>query len=305
MSRIGIVTVTYNSETVLPDFIRCLKAQDHQDFVLYIVDNRSSDASADLIERLCREQGLAYRILRNDINLGIACGNNQGIRMALADGCDPILIANNDIEFESDTFTRILDLQDERPNDLILPKVVFHDAPDTIWCAGGRLSRLRGVPQTAGYREHDGPRFSEAVYTYYAPTCFLIVPSMVFREVGLMDEDYFVYLDDSDFTVRALKAGHRIYYTPEPRIGHKVSVSTGGADSPFTIYQISKNTILFLHKNNSTPLAIWYILVFLARSSLHLWRYRNAQRVKLFEGLRDGLRFVIQRPIVKHNIPTL
>lgn len=305
MSKIGIVTVTYNSETVLSDFVRCLKAQDHQDFILYVVDNRSSDASADVIEHLCQEQGLACRILRNDANLGIACGNNQGIRLALEDGCDPVLIANNDIEFQPDTFSRILDIQRERPNDLILPKVVFHDSPSIIWCAGGKLSKLRGVPRTAGYREPDGPSYSVPGYTKYGPTCFLFIPAKVFCEVGLMDEDYFVYLDDSDFVTRAMKAGHRIYYTPEPQIEHKISVSTGGAESPFTIYQISKNTILFLHKNNAHPLAGWYIFVFLLRSGIHLFRYRKEQCVMLFKGLRDGLNFVRKRFTNKHNIPAL
>lgn len=305
MSKVGIVTVTYNSQSVLADFVRCLKAQNHQDFILYVIDNCSSDGSADFIERLCQTEAVPCRILRNDANLGIACGNNQGIRLALAEGCDPILIANNDIEFAPDTLSRILALGAEHPDDLLLPKVVFHAEPGLIWCAGGHISGIRGVPRTAGYRKQDGSAYAKAGYTRYAPTCFLSVPAKVFCDIGLMDEDYFVYLDDSDFVVRALGAGYRIYYTPEPRIDHKVSVSTGGADSPFTIFQISKNTILFLRKNNPMPLAAWYILVFLIRSGLRLFRYGREQRAKLFEGLRDGLAFVFKRSKPLRNIPAL
>ncbi len=305
MSRIAIVTVTYNGAGVIPAFVDCLKSQDHQDFVVYVVDNRSGDGSADEIERLCRGHGLAHRIRRNDANLGVACGNNQGIRMAIEDGCDLVIIANNDIEFPPDTLSRIIAIRRERPKDLIAPKVVFHDSPHLIWSAGGRISPVRGVPRTRGYMKQDTAEYSKPSYTQHSATCFLAVPAEVFRRAGLMDEDYFVYLDDSDFVTRAVEQGYRIFYTPDPVIRHKVSSSTGGADSPFTIHQIAKNTILFLHKNNPPVKAAWYISVFLGRSGLRLLRYGKLQRRKVYEGVRDGLQFVVRHPVSKRNVPSL
>lgn len=303
MSKIGIVTVTYNGVTVLDDFIRCLKEQSCQDYILYAIDNFSTDDSADEMERLCIAHGIPFQLIRNDTNVGVARANNQGIRLALADACDPVIIANNDIEFYADTLSAVKEYAQQRPTDMILPKVVFHDQPDLVWCAGGKISTLRGVPRTAGYREKDGAEFAVPKYVTSAPTCFLVVPAAVFKAVGLMDEDYFVYLDDSDFVVRAAKSGYRIYYTPGPVIRHKVSISTGGADSPFTIHQISKNTLLFLYKNNPPLLAAWYIFVALIRNMLHLRRYDAVQRKKLFQGLGDGMRFILNKSTARHNIP--
>lgn len=303
MSKIGIVTVTYNGVTVLEDFIRCLKEQSCQDYILYAIDNFSTDDSAGEMERLCIAHGIPFQLIRNDTNVGVARANNQGIRLALADACDPVIIANNDIEFYPDTLNAVKEYAQQRPTDMILPKVVFHDQPDLVWCAGGKISTLRGVPRTAGYRKKDGAEFAVPKYVTSAPTCFLVVPAAVFKAVGLMDEDYFVYLDDSDFVVRAAKSGYRIYYTPGPVIRHKVSISTGGADSPFTIHQISKNTLLFLYKNNPPLLAAWYIFVALMRNMLHLRRYDAVQRKKLFQGLGDGMRFIFKKSIARHNIP--
>ena len=303
MSKIGIVTVTYNGVTVLDDFIRCLKEQSSQDYILYAIDNFSTDDSADEMERLCIAHGIPFQLIRNDTNVGVARANNQGIRLALADACDPVIIANNDIEFYPDTLSVVKEYAQQRPTDMILPKVVFHDQPDLVWCAGGKISTLRGVPRTAGYRKKDGAEFATPKYVTSAPTCFLVVPAAVFKAVGLMDEDYFVYLDDSDFVVRAAKSGYRIYYTPGPVIRHKVSISTGGADSPFTIHQISKNTLLFLYKNNPPLLAAWYIFVALIRNMLHLRRYDAVQRKKLFQGLGDGMRFIFNKSTARHNIP--
>jgi GT2 family glycosyltransferase len=305
MSKIGIVTVTFNSAPVLPGFVECLRSQDHQDFVLYVIDNRSADGSADRAEQLCREQGIAHRIQRNDENVGVARANNQGIRMALEDGCAAIIVANNDVEFPRDTLSRIDAIRRDRPRDMIAPKVVFHDSPHLIWSAGGRVSAIRGVPRTRGYRRHDGAEYSAQVYTQHAATCFLVVPAEVFRRAGLMDEDFFVYLDDSDFVVRAMRAGYRILYVPDPVILHKVSSSTGGADSPFTVHQIAKNTILFLHKNNSPVIAAWYILLFLGRSSLRLLRYDRSRREKIYQGVREGIRFVIEHRTAKRNAPAV
>jgi len=306
MSKIGVVTVTYNSATVLADFFRCLQRQSDPDFVVYVVDNQSSDGSAESSEQLCRQYELNYRVIRNPTNLGIACGNNQGIRMALADGCDPILIANNDIEFPDDTFARVRDFGRSHPGELLAPKVVFHEDVQQIWYAGGDFSRFRGVPGTRGHRQPDRPEFSVPGYTRGAPTCFLVVPAEVFTRVGIMDEDFFVYLDDSDFILRVLNGGYRVMYSPEPVIRHKVSVSTGGKDSPFTIHQMAKNTILFLYKNYSFPIAALYLLIYLGRCSLHLFRYRGVQLTRLFQGLRDGFVFVAQhRTTAKRNIPPI
>src|SRR6266436_6146337 len=95
-TRIGVVTVTYNSADVLPDFLRCLSAQTHTDFLLFVIDNASHDGTVELLQAY-NDSRLV--IVANPDNRGVAEGNNQGIRRALEAGCFSVLLVNNDTEF--------------------------------------------------------------------------------------------------------------------------------------------------------------------------------------------------------------
>src|SRR5215471_11887033 len=102
--KIGVVTVTYNSEPVLQDFFDSLVAQTHTNFILYIVDNASRDQTLAMA-RLRTE--VSSVIIANRDNVGVAEGNNQGIRAALDDGCECVLLLNNDTVFPATLFDRL------------------------------------------------------------------------------------------------------------------------------------------------------------------------------------------------------
>ena len=94
MDKIGLVTITYNSENVLKPFLDCVWSQTYDNFVLYIIDNASSDTS---ISTLNHEKDSRLRVITNDRNLGVAKANNQGIQKAINEGCQQVLIINNDV----------------------------------------------------------------------------------------------------------------------------------------------------------------------------------------------------------------
>src|SRR6266851_3540121 len=98
-NKIGVVTVTYNSGSVLADFLKSVWFQSHGNFILYTVDNASTVTRMQVL-RGCTDSRL--KIISNADNLGVAEGNNQGIRLALEDGCGYVLLINNDTEFNED-----------------------------------------------------------------------------------------------------------------------------------------------------------------------------------------------------------
>ena len=95
--RIGIVTVLYNSAGVLPEFFETLGTQRYTNFILYIVDNKSPDDSLAVARKLCASARFETVVIENEENYGVAKGNNIGIKAALRDGCDRVLLSNNDI----------------------------------------------------------------------------------------------------------------------------------------------------------------------------------------------------------------
>jgi GT2 family glycosyltransferase len=244
--KVGIVTVTYNSGKVLDPFLQSLEAQIYGNFLLYAVDNASQDDSLVQLETWNDER---LRVIPNAVNVGIAEADNQGIRAALADSCDYVLLLNNDVEFEPETFAVLVAELKALNCDLLAPKILFEDRIH-IWSAGGTLSALKGyLAAHRGEGEIDRGQFDTAMRIRFAPGCCILVRRGVFDRIGTMDAKYFVYHEDADFLFRAWRAGLKMCYTPRARIFHKVSSLTGGKTSPFTIRYNARGHVYFMLKN--------------------------------------------------------
>lgn len=246
-AKIGLVTVTYNSAGVLEEFMTSLLAQEHKNWLLFAVDNQSKDAT---LEQLNSYKDPRVRVIANDQNLGVAGGNNQGIQEAIKEGCDHIVLINNDTEFEPNLLSGLLENLNQHKCDMVVPKIYYHDPKDRLWFAGGSFRRfLFWQIRHFGLDETDRGRYDQATAISYAPTCCVLMPSRVFEKVGLMDEQYFVYYDDVDFFLRANRQGYITYYVPQVHLYHKVSSLSGGNESEFGLYMQSRNAILFARKN--------------------------------------------------------
>lgn len=247
-SRVGLVTVTYNSGKVIDDFIRCVLALEHRDFVLFIIDNKSTD---DTLERLARfPADPRIVIIPNADNVGVAAGNNQGIALSRAAGCGSILLINNDVEFEPALIGKLLRGLAEHRCDIAVPKIFYHNPKDRLWYAGGHLVPwLAYQEKHVGEGEPDRGQYDEPKPATYSPTCCMMVKAEVFDRIGLMDEKYFVYYDDTDFCFRAMRAGVRMMYIPKVEFYHKTGSLTGGAVSKFSIQYGTRNKAYFVKKN--------------------------------------------------------
>jgi GT2 family glycosyltransferase len=116
----------------------------------------------------------------------------------------------------------------------------------------------------------------------------------VFALIGKMDEKYFVYYDDVDFVWRMKRHGLRIAFAPHLTVLHKVSFSTGGGESPFTLYYTNRNRLYFVRKN-LRGLKKWTALCYaLATRPPRLWRLPRAQAAHAWRGVLDGLRMSVR-----------
>ncbi len=244
--KIGIVTVLFNSSPVLLDFFRSLQAQTYINFVVYAIDNASSDASVSM----CRKQGERFIVIENENNVGFARGTNQGICRALKDGCEFILMLNNDVAFNPDFLGDLVEGIQSTGGDIVTPLTYYFDQPDRIWAAGGDFQRWLGYrPVHLGMGKKDIGQFSNRRIRFAPGSCLLLKRS-VFSSIGMLDEVFFTYWEDADFAVRALKKSLRFYLIAKAKLWHKVS-SLAGLDSPFQRYYAVRNHALFLRKHCS------------------------------------------------------
>lgn len=298
--KIGVVTVTYNSAAVIDDFLDSLFAQTHGEFILYGVDNASKD---DAIARIRARGDRRVVVIENRDNLGVAAGNNQGISAAIKDGCDGILLLNNDTVFPENLFeTLVADLEQSHA-DMVTPKITYYDRPDLIWCAGGEfVSWLAGSARHYGLLCADDGTYDTPRWISYTPTCCVLIKSSVIDQVGLMDEAYFVYCDDADFMFRAHQRGFKLLYTPHVTLRHKVSALTGGGLSPFTVRYETRNQIYFIRKHYPLSWPAW-VCAHWARLTLRALIGKDPLPIMVarYKALSEGLRMTL--PAVEAGVP--
>lgn len=243
--KIGVVTVLYNSATVLADFFESVEGQTYEDFAVYCVDNGSTDDSVSQ----CRARGERYVVIDNGKNLGVAAGNNIGTRAAIADGCEFILFLNNDVVFGPELFAQLFKGMMDYECSMTTPIMYYHDRPKVIWSAGGYFQPWLGYRCLHfGDGDVDQGQYGASRQVPYTPTCCVLVKRHLFSTVGMMDERYFVYYDDTDFMLRSYKSGKSLYLLTDTHLWHKVS-SLVGTSSPFRTRYVHRNHALYLMKN--------------------------------------------------------
>lgn len=258
MPKIGIVTVTFNSGKVWEGFINSVLGQTHHNWILFVVDNDSKD---DTIEKVLLCKDTRIRLIENKINYGVAKGNNQGIEGAILEDCDYILLLNNDTEFDKYMFSTLLDEMQNYKADMVTPKILYFEPNNKIWCAGGDFCKLhKMIPLHIGINEIDEGQYDITRFCTYTPTCCLLISKQTFIDTGLMDEKYFVYIDDVDWMYRAQKEGKKLLYTAKTKLYHKVSSLTGGDKSKFSIFMCNRNMVYYLIKNTKNKFYSFFLL---------------------------------------------
>ena len=281
MEKIGVVTVTYNSDKVLQPFLSDLFAQSFHNFNLYVIDNASEDKTLKILDDLNDNR---VNQIRNHSNIGVAAANNIGIKKALEDKCSHILILNNDIEFSNSLFKDMLVSIKKENCSMMTPKIMYHSDKDIIWYAGGGFKKSNGyLPYHTGYNENIKNNNYQSLYVDYASTCCLLIKKDVFETIGYMDEKYFVYFDDTDFLFRVKKEGvHKIYYDSQITLFHKVGSLTKSLTKEFErsyrthffLKQNIRNHIYFLRKIGSVYSYLFCLFLFFKNNLRFLFSSR-------------------------------
>lgn len=281
MEKIGVVTVTYNSDKVLQPFLSDLFAQSFHNFNLYVIDNASEDKTLKILDDLNDNR---VNQIRNHSNIGVAAANNIGIKKALEDKCSHILILNNDIEFSNTLFKDMLVSIKKENCSMMTPKIMYHSDKDIIWYAGGGFKKSNGfLPYHTGFNENIKNNNYQSLYVDYASTCCLLIKKDVFETIGYMDEKYFVYFDDTDFLFRVKKEGvHKIYYDSQISLYHKVGSLTKSLTKEFErsyrthffLKQNIRNHIYFLRKIGSVYSYLFCLFLFFKNNLRFLFSSR-------------------------------
>lgn len=223
---IAVIVLTWNGRDLTLDCLDSLSKVTTPGVRVIVVDNASEDGT---VEATAARFGARVTVLSNPSNLGYAAGNNAGIRRALDDGADFVLLLNNDTIVDAACVGELARALAATPGAGIAGAKTYYFTPrDRIWFAGGEVSLWRGTARHIGIRETDRGQYDTARDVAYVSGCALMARREVFETVGLLDASYRAYFEDADFCMRAARAGFRIRYVPSAKVWHRISASTGG-----------------------------------------------------------------------------
>ena len=242
--NVFVVILNWNGKDVIEACIDSLLRISDPEFKIIVVDNASSDGSDEVVER--KYPGV--ELIRNSRNLLFAEGNNVGIRRALEQGADFILLLNNDTEVAPDFLKNMLSAINSGDRvGVVGPKILYFDDKKRIWYGGGSFYPIIWVPKHDNIRRLDGSFEDMRSETGYVTGCAMLIRKEVIEDVGLLDPSYTIYCEDVDFCLRARRAGWSCVYEPSARVYHKVSFSSGGGLTPFKLENRIHSTFL-LHR---------------------------------------------------------
>lgn len=258
MKSVFISILNFNGNNNTLECVESLKKINISDLKLTIlvVDNGSSE---ELKLKSGSSGKIKIKVIKNEKNLGFSGGHNVGIKHALGQGADYVVILNNDTYVDENFIDELLKAA-KRDNKIgiLSPKIYFapgfefhkdkyskKEQGKVFWYAGGGMDWANVIGHHRGVDEVDKGQFDKTVETELATGCCMLIKREVFDKVGMFDDKYFLYYEDADLCMRAKKNSFKIIFVPSSIIWHKNAGSGGGSGSVLQDYYIARNRLIF------------------------------------------------------------
>lgn len=268
--KITIVILNWNRFEDTKECLLSLSKIDQPDFKLdvLVVDNGSEKSQISKLEKYVNSftsNFFLVALIKNNKNFGYAKGNNVGIQIAIDKASDYVLVINNDTQVKEDFLNKLLNVANKDPKiGALTPKIYFakgyefhksryknEDLGRVIWSAGGDIDWNNVYGSNHGVDEVDNGQFNKHKNTDFATGACVLYKKEALLESGLFDERYFLYLEDTDLSMRIKNKGFKIAYVPDAIIWHKVAQSSS-IGSDLNDYFITRNRLLFGFTYSST-----------------------------------------------------
>lgn len=292
MSHPLVVTVILNTNR-RDDTLACLaslRQTSYPNHRIIVLDNASTDGSAEAIIAQFPE----VQLLQLSENLGYAGNNNVGIVEAIAQKAEWIFVLNEDTLLDPDCLSQLVEVGSTSADiGIVGPMVYHHQEPTRIQSAGGRLGP-RWQSQHIGQNEPDQGQFLQPHNVDWICGCAILVRTAVVEQVGPLDERFFYYWEETEWCLRAGRAGWQIVHVPAAKLWHK-GVQPTYQPGPNVTYYSTRNRFLMMAKHHA-PLAVWTAVWWENLRTLFSWtvkpkwRSMRPHRDAMWQGIADFLR---------------
>lgn len=291
--------LNFNGEHLLPACLDSLSCGRGGRYDVVVADNGSGDGSLELLKN-------SYpwvRVIDIGRNRGFSVAYNIALRDVIARGDEYALLLNNDTYVAPDFVEEMLRAVEAEPTmGAVSPKIYFAHDPSLFWYAGGDVSLWTGTARHRGWKTVDRGQFDLRRDITLATGCAMLVRCSALRDVGLLDEQFWAYLEDVEWSLRFLKSGYRLGFAPKARVWHCCGAtwvgSLGHGSQAKRQYLSTRNMLLLARKHvRWFQLPSYFAGFFLNHiafyTALRLWRGDFEAIGAIYKGLWDGLRMCL------------
>ncbi|MFA6602500.1 MAG: glycosyltransferase family 2 protein [Candidatus Shapirobacteria bacterium] len=257
--KVAIVVLNWQQPKLTIDCLKSLLSikPNHYQLHTVLVDNGSTDTSPSQFHNLFGVNP-AVTLINNQTNLGYVEGNNVGLKYALLNNFDYVVVLNNDTRVDPNFLKPLIDFSIKHHHRYLLgPKIYFapgfeyqktykpNQLGKVIWSLGGIIDWANLYGSNLHIDQVDLGQFKKPITQLdFVSGCCLFIPRRILTKIGLFDSKYFLYLEDADYCQRSLRAGFKLATIPKSIIWHYNSGSSG-ASSNLHHYFLSRNRLLF------------------------------------------------------------
>lgn len=284
--KVFITVLNWNGKKVVKECLDSIKGVNYPNYEVVVVDNGSTDGSQKEIE----ENYLHVHLVRSMINVGVAEGQNIGLRYALENGMDYVFVLNNDTTLDKNILDELLKVAEgDSKIGIVVPKTYSAEEPDKVQSVGGRIDWRRGKC----YHLQTAETQSNGMEIDYLGSA--LIKRQVIGKIGFYDHRYFAYWEDTDFCIRARRAGFQVVCALKASLWHKGTYSIGEITG-FYEYYFTRNRFWFMKRYATRRQFVaflgWFFFfeLWLKSGVLLILRRKPKVCLSLYRGVRDGIR---------------
>ena len=215
-----IILLNYNNWKDTIECVESLQNSKVENSNILVVDNCSIDDS--YIQLKNRIPDVTF--LKTENNLGFSGGNNIGIRYGIENNAEYIILLNNDTIVNKDSIKNLINEMEKRLDiTLGTGQIRYYHDKNKIWYAGGKLIPWRGLAvhlnMDKDFRKIIHP--NKPIEIDFISGCFMCIRTEHIKDLGLLNDKFFIYLEDIEYSARAVNNNKKLMYVPNSIIYHK------------------------------------------------------------------------------------
>ncbi|GAB4275335.1 MAG: glycosyltransferase family 2 protein [Candidatus Promineifilaceae bacterium] len=256
------IILNWQQPEITIEAVQALQASTYPSINILVIDNGSRDNSAAILKATLPD----VTVISLPENRGFASGCNWGLKWAREHGYSWAFLLNNDAFVTPTTLQNLMETA-EPDVALLSPKIFYEQKPQYIWFAGGNQHPKLLEMRNSGEGELDAPKWQQTRDVDYLVGTGLLVNLAAVFHAGLLDEQFFMYYEDLDWSIRLRESGYKLRLVANAHLYHRVSFSSGGTETPPKLYHQAKSSVIFFrrHAHKGSP---YLILLYRTGSAL-------------------------------------